>query len=65
MSNWERIATDRLRILWVMAAANGGTLRIGKSIIDSYPGDAHAEVFTSTDLSSGDFIVEARSKDRV
>jgi hypothetical protein len=57
---WQRIANERLRALWIAAHANGGTLRIGPSAAQEYPGDDRAEVLTHTDPQFGDFVIQAR-----
>jgi hypothetical protein len=59
-AHWQRIANERLRALWIAAHANGGTLRIGPSAAQEYPGDDVAEVWTHTDRGFGDFVIEAR-----
>lgn len=59
---WKRIANDRLRALWIIAHANGGSYGIGRSAQEDYPGDNVAEVWTRTDPQFGDFIIEARRR---
>jgi hypothetical protein len=61
---WKRIANERLRILWIIAHANGGRFTVGPSLMQDYPGDDAAEVLTHTDPQFGDFIIEARSTDK-
>lgn len=58
---WERTATERLRVLWIIARAMGGRLTIGRSFQEMYPGDDEAVVLTHTDPTTGDLIVMARS----
>lgn len=58
--NWKRIATDRLRALWLVAKSSGGKLTIGNSFVQNYPGDDRAVVLTHTDPATGDFIIETR-----
>jgi hypothetical protein len=59
---WERIATERLRVLWIIAHANGDRFAVGKSAAEEYPGDDVAMVLTHTDPQFGDFIIEARRR---
>jgi len=56
---WERIATERLRVLWIIARGCGGRFAIGKSVAEEYPGDDVAIVLTHTDPQFGDLIIEA------
>jgi hypothetical protein len=57
---WKRIAQERLRMMWIIANGNGGSIRVGPSAAQDYPGDDVAEVWSHTDRQFGDFIVEAR-----
>ena len=59
---WERIANERLRALWIIANGNGGRYAVGPSAAQEYPGDDVAEVWTHTDPMFGDFIIEARRR---
>ena len=59
--NWERIARDRLRMLWLVVTATGGKLRIDKALIEKYPRDDRACVLSHTDPSCGDFILESKA----
>jgi hypothetical protein len=59
---WRRIANDRLRALWIIAHANGGSYGIRKGAQEDYPGDDIAEVRTHTDPQFGDFIIQARRR---
>lgn len=60
VGHWKRIANERLRILWIIAHANGGRYGVGKSAQEAYPGDDVAQVWTHTDPQFGDFVIEAR-----
>lgn len=59
--NWERIARERLRMLWLVVTASGGKLRIDKGCLENYPGDDRACVLSHTDKSCGDFILESKT----
>lgn len=63
-SQWKRIADERLRALWIIAHGAGGRFAVGKSAAEQYPGDDVAEVLTHTDPQFGDFIIEARQRER-
>jgi hypothetical protein len=63
MPNWEKIANERLRALWLVAHAHGGRFGVGRSVQEDYPGDAAAIVTTYTDRQFGDFVIEARKRD--
>lgn len=63
-SYWRRIANERLRALWIIAHGNGGRYAVGPSAAQEYPGDDVAEVWTHTDKTFGDFIIEARRADK-
>ncbi len=53
--------TELLRGLWLAAKAAGGTLRIGPSLCEDYPGDKHVWVTTRKDQQFGDLIISAHS----
>lgn len=50
---------DLLRALWLAAEANGGTLRIGPSTIQKYPGDKLAVITTRMDQNFGEMVISA------
>jgi uncharacterized membrane protein len=56
------IGNKHLRVLWAAAKAAGGTLRIGQSILEDYPGDKLAWVTIAADQTFGDLVIIAHEK---
>ena len=48
-----------LRAVWLAAMAAGGTLRIGPSLLQDYPGAKRVFVTTRIDNTFGDLIISA------
>lgn len=54
---------DALRALWCATMAHGGTLHIGPSVVEDYPGDENVWLTFRKDKTFGDLVVTAHQKD--
>lgn len=52
-----------LRALWLAVNANGGTLRIGPSTLEKYPGDKEVFVTSYMDKSFGELVIVSHQRD--
>lgn len=50
---------ELLRALWLAVKANGGTLRVGPSTLQNYPGNKAAIIRIRTDDNFGELIITA------
>ena len=53
------LESNLLRLVWLLVESQGGHVRVLRSALEGYPGDAKAVVAQGTDPATGDMVLDS------